>query len=259
MKVKRSVAIGTMLVAILTMGLFPAGDATDLEKLFSTPLRDKDVAFVYLFYSGMVVRTTSGTVVIDPADSLNNDDIQVLKKNKIDAVLFTHSHGDHFNASIAQGIARETGATIIAEPAVAAALQKAGGIPSNKLIAASAGQDIKAGGLNIQAVPGKHIGPIILYRVKAGSVSFFHGGDSAYVPVQDYRADVAFLPTGSPSPTASPDAALKMALDVQPQVVVLMHGSDAQHADFKKMAAAKFPGVIVENPEPFKIRILSLR
>ena len=39
----------------------------------------------------------------------------------------------------------------------------------------------------------------------------FHAGDSGYVQVKDYPSDLAFLPTGSPSPTASPEYALKLA------------------------------------------------
>jgi L-ascorbate metabolism protein UlaG (beta-lactamase superfamily) len=258
MTLKRLMAIGAMLFSIFFTGTFSAAGETDLERLFSAPLRDKDVAIFFLSYSGVIIRTLSGTIVIDPSNLLIDHDIPVLKKNKVNVLLFTHGHGDHFDAKTALLIARETSATIVAEPSVASALQKAGGIPPDKLIAASAGRSVRVGDLTIQSVAGKHIGPIMLFRVQAGPVSFFHGGDSAYVPVRDCPADIAFLPTGDPSPTASPEDAVKMALDVHPQVAVLMHGAEAQHADFKRISAAKLPDVIVEIPEPFKTRILSL-
>jgi L-ascorbate metabolism protein UlaG (beta-lactamase superfamily) len=244
---------------IFTSGMIPAPAETDLEKLFSTPLPDKNIAYMSLTFSGVIVRTPAGTIIVDPADLLAETDFAVLKKNGIQAVLYTHGHGDHFAAGTARRLALETGATIVADPAVAAALQKAGGIAPDKLIAVQAGQSVKTGGFTIQPITGKHIGPITLFHVQSGSVSFFHGGDSAYVPLGKFKADIAFLPTGAPSPTASPDAALQMALDVRPQAVVLMHGSDAQNTDFVNKAKAGLPGAAIENPDPFKFRVLALK
>jgi L-ascorbate metabolism protein UlaG (beta-lactamase superfamily) len=256
---KRRFFLGTLLLYIFASGMIPAPAETDLEKLFSAPLPDKNVAFISLTFSGLIVRTPDGTIIVDPANLLAETDISVLKKRGVQAVLYTHGHGDHFAAGTARRLVLETGATIVADPAVAAALQKAGGIAPDKLIAAQAGQSVKTGGFTIHPITGKHIGPITLFHVQSGSVSVFHGGDSAYVPLGKFKADIAFLPTGAPSPTANPDAALQMALDVRPQAVVLMHGSDAQHADFVTKAKAKLPGTAVEIPEPFKFRVLALK
>ena len=256
---KRRFFLGTLLLMIFALGMAASAAETDLEKLFSTPLPDKNIAYMSLTFSGVIVRTQEGTILIDPANLLAETDIAVLKKHGIQAVLYTHGHGDHFAAGTARRLALETGATIVADPAVAAALQKAGGIAPDKLIAAQAGQSVKTGGFTIQPITGKHIGPITLFHVQSGSVSFFHGGDSAYVPLGKFKADLAFLPTGAPSPTASPVAALQMALDVRPQAVVLMHGSDAQNAEFSKKAKAGLPGAAIENPDPFKFYILALR
>jgi L-ascorbate metabolism protein UlaG (beta-lactamase superfamily) len=231
---------------------------SELDKLFSTSLEDKDAAVMFLSYSGVIVRTSAGSFAIDPADLLVDADIAVLKKNGLKAVLYTHGHGDHLDVATAKAIVRETGAVIVAEPAVAAALKAAGGIPADKLLTAVDGKDIQAGGLTVKGFIGKHVGPIMLFRVQFGPVSFFHGGDSAYVPIQDGKADLAFLPTGNPSPTASPDSAFKMAKDVEPKVALLMHGADAQHAAFKKLAAAFFPNMIVEVMEPLKVMVLGL-
>ncbi len=138
---------------------------------------------------------------------------------------------------------------------MAATLKAAGGIPADKLITAVDGKDVQAGGLTVRGFVGKHVGPIMLFRVQLGSLRFFHGGDSAYVPIRDGQAELAFLPTGNPSPTASPDSAFKMAKDVKPKVALLMHGAEAQHAAFKKLAADFFPDMTVEVMEPFKVRV----
>jgi L-ascorbate metabolism protein UlaG (beta-lactamase superfamily) len=229
---------------------------SELNTLFSKPLKDKDIAVMFLSYSGVIVRTAGGTFVIDPANLLADADIAALKKNGLKAVLYTHGHGDHLDVATAKALVRETGAVIVAEPAVAATLKAAGGIPADKLITAVAGKDVQAGGLTVRGFVGKHVGPIMLYRVQLGSLRFFHGGDSAYVPIHDGAADLAFLPTGNPSPTASPDSAFKMAKDVKPKVALLMHGAEAQHAAFKKLAESFLPDMTVEVMEPFKVRVL---
>jgi len=48
-------------------------------------------------------------------------------------------------------------------------------------------------------------------------------------------------------------------MDVKPQAALLVHGSEAQHAAFKKQAAAKLPAMKVEALEPFTVRVVSLR
>jgi L-ascorbate metabolism protein UlaG (beta-lactamase superfamily) len=250
--------IGAALLAILAAAALAEAPMSELDKLFSTPLKDKDVAVMFLSFSGVVVRTAGGTFVIDPANLLVDADIAALKKNGLKAVLYTHGHGDHLDVATAKAIVRETGAVVVAEPAVAATLKAAGGIPADKLIVGLDGKDVQAAGLTVRGFVGKHIGPIMLFRVQAGPVGFFHGGDSAYVPIQDGKADLAFLPTGSPSPTASADSAFKMAKDVKPKVALLMHGAEAQHAAFKKLAAGFLPDMTVEVMEPFKVKVFSL-
>jgi hypothetical protein len=48
-------------------------------------------------------------------------------------------------------------------------------------------------------------------------------------------------------------------MDVKPQAVVLIHGSDSQNAEFKKLAEARLPGMAVEVGEPFKAKVIRLR
>jgi L-ascorbate metabolism protein UlaG (beta-lactamase superfamily) len=255
----RKVMIGASGLAFLAAAALAEVPMSELVKLFTAPLGAKGAAVMFLSYSGVIVRTPTGTFAIDPANLLVDADIAVLKKNGLKAVLYTHGHSDHFVIGTAQALARETGAVIVAEPTVAADLKAVGGIQADKIVSAAAGRDIQIAGLTVHAVAGKHIGPIMLYRVQIGSVSFFHGGDSAYIPVGDCRADIAFLPTGKPSPTASPEAALKMAQDVKPQVALLMHGDEAQHTAFAKLAAKELPKMSVDVLRIGTVRILSLR
>ena len=79
----------------------------------------------------------------------------------------------------------------------------------------------------------------------------FHAGDSGYVPLKDYQLQLAFLPTGRWSPTASPENAFKMTLELKPNVVVVMHGSKGQHKKFEKILKEKTRQTKVIIPAPF--------
>ena len=217
------------------------GKIDEIERLFASPLGERDVAFTYLGYSGVIVRTANRTVVIDPADLLDTGAVKALED--VDLLLFTHSHRDHYNATTTQEIFEATGTPILAESLVAEDLKAK--ISRDKLIVATPGTTYTFDGIRVQAIEGIHRGPINLYRIEMGGVSVFHGGDSGYVPVKDYSADVAFLPTGSPSPTASPECALNMTSELQSRFVALFHGSADQCAEFVDKAKTAMPATRV--------------
>jgi L-ascorbate metabolism protein UlaG (beta-lactamase superfamily) len=258
MKSPRPVAVGTVLVLMVFASVLSARAESELEKLFAAPLGANDAAYMFLAFSGVIVRTSAGTVVIDPANLLMGDDIAVLAKHKVDALLYTHSHGDHYDAAVARDIVRAARATVVADPSLAAAIRTAGAIPVDKVLSATSGRTFTIGAVKVRGVAGRHVGPITLFHVKLGGIAVFHGGDSAYVPVAECPSRLAFLPVGTPSPTASPAYALKMALDVKPKAVVLMHGQDGEYAEFKALAAKELPGVAVEAGEPFKAKVVRL-
>jgi len=230
----------------------PAG----VEAMFARPLAARSVAYDYLGYSGVILRLPAGTVVIDPGDLLTAEEMKALQAAKVTAVLYTHGHGDHFRPDVARILAEQAGATIIAEASVAQSLQD---LPAGKVIAAQPGKAVTLGGLTIRSVPGVHRGAIVLYQVKGGGVSVFHAGDSGPVPLAAYRSDVAFLPVGTPSPTASPENALRMVRDLKPQVVVPVHGTAAQVADFQAGVQARKRGAQVVIPREHLVATLTLR
>jgi L-ascorbate metabolism protein UlaG (beta-lactamase superfamily) len=234
------------------------GQSAVFQKLLSVPLDDNQAAFVFLGYSGVVVRTAKGTLIIDPADLLLDKDIAAFQGKTVDAVLYTHGHGDHFDLATATGLFKATGAVIGAESQVAQALKRSGAIPAGKIVDFGANPAQTLGAWTIKAVRGQHVGPIVLFHMATEGIGIFHGGDSNYVPLKNLAAGLAFLPAGDPSPTASPDAALKMARDLKPRVVVLFHGSDAQYQEFKKKAQTAMPGTEVIIPETMKVYTVKL-
>ena len=133
-----------------------------------------------------------------------------------------------------------------------------GKLPNDKLTSAVSGQTYTYGDLVVKAVEGVHRGPIMLFQIKMGGLLLFHAGDSGYVSLKDFQSQLAFLPTGRWSPTASPENASKMAFELKPNVVVVMHGSNGQHQDFEKIMKEKMPQTKVIMLAPYAPKTLEL-
>jgi L-ascorbate metabolism protein UlaG (beta-lactamase superfamily) len=227
-------ALGIAVITVLlTIFLLQPPRKSIVEELYSVELSRSQIAFTYLGYSGVILRTSNFTIGIDVANMLSEEDIRSVK---IDFLVYTHIHGDHFNAATAEKIFEETGCVIAAEHSVYEALL--GAIPAEKLIELRGGETreiyLQAGKVTLKPVYGIHPVQIVVFMLEADGLRIFHGGDSGYVSsIKNLGyADVAFLPTGDPSPSASPEDAEKMALDLAPKTIVLIHGSKTQHDTF---------------------------
>ncbi|MCS7386992.1 MAG: MBL fold metallo-hydrolase [archaeon GB-1867-005] len=210
-----------------------------LKNLYEIPISKGEVALLYLKYSGVIVRTESSVFAFDPADLLGKDEVDLLLK--LDALIYTHGHTDHYNKIVAKLIHSKTGAHVIAEPLVARDLMDV--IPSGKLILASPGNVYDLGKFKVTPIKGLHRGPINLYLIEGEDLTIFHGGDSAYVPLESYRADLAMVPTGTPSPTASPQDAFKMVSALKPKAAAAFHGSKHEHQEFIDLVKRNLPQV----------------
>lgn len=122
-----------------------------------------------------------------------------------------------------------------------------------RLVATENGKSVSVGGFEVVAIDGIHPRPISVYRISTSRFSVFHGGDSGYRPVKDYPAKLAFLPTGFPSPSCSPESALRFALDLRPHVVVATHGKLAQMNKFRTLVEKELPETAVIIPEKNKL------
>lgn len=219
-----------------------------IREFLSHSLKKRQIAFIYLGYAGIVLRVEDRVLAIDTANLLRDKEIEAL--SRLDLLMFTHSHADHYNRARTRKALEKTNAHVVAEAQVALDLKRF--VPSERLTIASPRTAIRAGGFEIVAVEGVHPRPINIYRIAKDGFTIFHAGDSGYSQVEEYPVEMAFLPTGRPSPSCSPESALRFARDLQPKLAVAMHGTPAQLSRFKELAEKELPGTSVVIPEKFE-------
>jgi L-ascorbate metabolism protein UlaG (beta-lactamase superfamily) len=215
---------------------------------------ENKLAFFYLGISGFIVRSNNQAVVIDPADMLESDEIQAAKN--VNLIVLTHDHSDHFSAGKTQTIFKATVAPILAEPKVASKLKEI--IPTDKLASAESGKTYTLNGVTATAIEGIHRGPIVLFQITIGGITLFHGGDSGYIDLKGYPSQVAMVPVGEMSPTASPEDAFKMVSDIKPSTAIAMHGSDKQKQQFKQKVEESIPQTEVIIMQPYSTKVISV-
>lgn len=230
--------------------------AQSFEQFYLMPLEKGEVVFMPLgIYSNIMVRTQDKVILFDPS-VLIEPDLKILKTKGVDLVVYTHAHSDHFSKDTAIKLFKASNLYIVMDKHLAPQMENE--MPKEKLIIAESGQSYTADDITITGLKGEHLGPIMLFRITVGNVSIFHGGDSAYVPLASMAADIAFVPTGAPSPTCSPEGAFRMVSDVKPKIIVPMHGMDSEHDAFRKLVKNELPNgkfIISESFKPVKIAV----
>lgn len=75
----------------------------------------------------------------------------------------------------------------------------------------------------------------LVYLFEINGFRIFHGADSGFVnSLNEIDGDIhiSLVPTGDPSPSASPQSAYQMAKSTNPIVAYAMHGSESQNEEF---------------------------
>jgi|YelNatPaOPRAMG01_1025707.scaffolds.fasta_scaffold11130_3 L-ascorbate metabolism protein UlaG (beta-lactamase superfamily) len=225
-----------------------------VKELFSTPLAENEVSILFFGYSGVIVRTSTEALAFDLADLIGFRDIQDIER--LNAILYTHSHYDHYHSRTAEHLFKRTNAPLIIDRSMYNDVLKFA--PKEKVYVADPNKQITIGEIVVSPVKGRHVGPITLYHVKLKHFSMFHGADSAYIPLKKLIAELALLPTGEPSPTASPEDAFEMVKDLKPKVVAVFHGSEYQHDKLRENIMKNMPQtqfITLEKRKIFKFTI----
>ena len=220
-----------------------------IRELYAEPLGDGEVAFVFLGWAGILLRTKDHAIAFDLCKH-NFKRPEVKEIASLDAHCYSHTHGDHWHPPLAKAIRSATGAPALIEPAI---LEQLGRLSVGDVTPVRPGKAISIGDMTLRGVAGIHPRPITLFHVDVPELRVFHGADSDHVPLSEFSADLAFVPVGAPSPSCSPESAVAMARDVGARVVVAVHGALEQLEAFRDLAAVELPGAKVLIPNTCEI------
>ena len=206
--------------------------------------------------AGFLIKTSNHVIVIDPS-SLLLDDIDSL--DKLDVIFITHDHGDHFDPDTTIAIQTKTGSFVIADPTSTSMLS--GQIPEDKLIQIESNEQMTISEITVDAFAAEHPTKTpLVYVIEFDGFRIFHGSDSGFVEDLkniESRVHVALVPTGDPSPTASPQVALEMTKATNPYVVIPMHGNPQQIEEFSNLVIDSDLETTVTIPSQLEIIIPS--
>ena len=213
-----------------------------------------EVAFLWFNnYSGVVIKTPSKTLLVDPVD-IASETFQT-----VDAILITHEHYDHFDESLTKEIYKRTQCTVVADLASARKLRDT--LPADKLHEMQLGKEIRFGNITVRAEAYRHpaTAPVSYLITTEDGVRIYHAGDSLPHPdmrqIGEQRApDLVFCTVGAPAPGASPRTGLEIVKMVKPKVAVPFHAPPPDRRKFAELVAKETPNVkclVIERDKPY--------
>ena len=221
----------------------------------SLTLKKGEVAFLWFNnYAGVAIRTPSKILIVDPADA----DPAIFKK--VDAILITHEHLDHFDESLTREIYRRTQCSVVADSTSAKRLKDV--LPAGKLHEMRMGKETKIDNITVRAEGFRHPAttPVSYLITTEDGVKIYHTGDSLPIPEMkkigtQSPPDVVFCTVGAPAPGASPETGLEIVLMVKPKMAVPYHAPAADRKKFAELVAKEAPNVkcmVIEQNKPYK-------
>jgi L-ascorbate metabolism protein UlaG (beta-lactamase superfamily) len=220
-----------------------------LEK---TPEKNAILFVWFNHYAGIIIKTPSKTLVIDPVD------VKPRKLENTDAILITHEHYDHLDQRLIAEAQKHTGCQVIADPTSTKSLRHT--IPPEKMQEIRPGTEIKIGEVSVKAEKCHHpaAAPVTFIITSEDGVKVFHTADSLPFPEmaaigEREKLDVTFCTVGI-APGASPETGFEIARLTKPQVAVPYHtNSLAEQSKFAEILKAQMPRTTCLIPELNKI------
>jgi len=209
-------------------------------------------------YAGIMLKTPSKTLAIDPVD------IKPKSLQNVDAILITHEHYDHLDPRLIAEIQKATNCTIIADSGSTKKLRHA--IPPEKLQEIKPGAETKIGEVSVKAEKCNHNAeaPVTYIITSEDEVKVYHTADSLPFPElasigQKEKFDVVFCTVGI-APGSTPQTGFEIARLTKPQVAVPYHtASAASQTEFAQIIKKEMPRTACLIPEQNKIYQVSKR
>jgi len=206
-------------------------------------------------YAGILLKTPSKTIVIDPVD------IKIKNLQSVDAILITHEHYDHLDPPLITAIQNNTGCNVIADSASTKKLQLV--IPGDKLQEAEPGTEFKIGEVNVKAEKCNHNAkaPVTYIITSEDNVKIYHTADSLPFPElslmgQREQFDVVFCSVGI-APGHSPETGFEIARLTKPQIAIPYHTATVQSqnlfADLLKKDLCKTASLIPQQNKIYQV------
>jgi L-ascorbate metabolism protein UlaG (beta-lactamase superfamily) len=211
------------------------------------------ILFVWFnHYAGILIKTPSKTIVIDPVD------VKPRNLQETDAILITHEHYDHLDQRLIKEIQKRTGCQVIADPASTRSLKNI--IPPSEMLEIRPGEETKIGEVTVKAENCKHPAaqPVTFIITSEDGVKTFHTADSLPFPEmaqigEKEKLDIAFCTVGI-APGASAETGFEIARLTKPQIAVPYHtNSTASQKRFAEILKAQMPRTACLIPELNKI------
>lgn len=211
------------------------------------------ILFVWLNnYAGILLKTPSKTLVIDPVD------VKPKTLQNVDAILITHEHYDHLDQRLVAEIQKATNCLVIADSASTKKLQLT--IPHDKLQEVKPGAEIKIGEVTVKAEKSSHPAqaPVSYIITSEDQVKVYHTSDSSPYPElaklgQKEKFDLVFCTVGI-APGASPQTGFEIAWLTKPQVAVPYHTATVEsQREFAALLKKELPKTACLIPEQNKI------
>ena len=215
------------------------------------------VLFVCLnSYAGVLLKTQTKTLLIDPVD------VKAKNFSKIDAVLITHEHYDHFDQRLIADIQKTTNCTIIADAASAKSLKLL--VPASRLVETHVGDQTKIGEVTIKTEKCKHTAqaPVTYIVTSENGLKIWHTADSLPYPEMatiglKEQLDLVFCTVGI-SQGASAESGSEIAWLTKPKVAVPYHTNSLEsQKKFAQIIRKEQPKTACLIPEINKIYQIS--
>lgn len=148
-----------------------------MNRIFYTPVQEGEVALSLLnTYSTLVIKTEKTTTIFDPIE------INLRKENKIDIIVITHEHSDHFDQALVSKLRRENHAPILTTPFVAEVL----GGTEEDVKPLRAGESFGLRDVGIHSEHSNHTGNQPLsFVICTDAANIYHPNDSRPFPEMD--------------------------------------------------------------------------
>lgn len=194
------------------------------NKIKGAVLKDLLVGVSHMTQSTIRIESSGKVVYIDPLSIAG-------EPKDADVILISHNHGDHFSPSDMNKVMKDDSTTIVIPATCKADAEKAG---YKNIITVEPLKDYTVNDIAIKAVPAyntnKDFHPKdnnwVGYILNVNQTLYYFAGDTDVIPeMEDFDADVAFLPIGGTYTMDAKEAA-QAANTIKPLIAIPIHFVD---------------------------------